>query len=72
MTGELPLSFICLIAPMRAENTRSVGLGGNTGFTLPQNMGELGDDITKLDLSSCSLAGNVIVVLAVLSNVINC
>ena len=27
------------------------------GFTLPSNIGELGDDITQLDLSSCSLHG---------------
>ena len=33
------------------------GLYGNTGFTLPSNIGELGDDITKLDLSNCSLTG---------------
>ena len=27
------------------------------GFTLPSNIGELGDDIAKLDLSNCSLQG---------------
>ena len=27
------------------------------GFTLPSNIGELGDDITELNLSSCSLVG---------------
>ena len=27
------------------------------GFTLPSNIGELGDDITTLQLSSCSLRG---------------
>ena len=27
------------------------------GFTLPSNIGELGDDIVKLDLSQCSLQG---------------
>ena len=27
------------------------------GFTLPSNIGELGDDIKKLDLSNCSLIG---------------
>ena len=36
----------------------SVDLSGNEpGFTLPSNIGELGDDIVKLDLSSCSLQG---------------
>ena len=34
-----------------------VRLDGNKGFTLPSNIGELGDDITKLDLSNCSLQG---------------
>ena len=34
-----------------------LGLHGNKGFTLPLNIGELGDDITKLDLSHCSLTG---------------
>ena len=29
------------------------------GFTLPSNIGELGDDITTLDLSQCSLQGTV-------------
>ena len=27
------------------------------GFTLPSNIGELGGDITNLDLSTCSLQG---------------
>ena len=35
----------------------SVILDGNKGFTLPSDIGELGDDITKLDLSRCSLIG---------------
>ena len=35
----------------------TVKLAGNTGFTLPSNIGELGDDITQLDLSNCSLTG---------------
>ena len=34
-----------------------VDLSRNTGFTLPANIGELGDDITELDLSGCSLTG---------------
>ena len=33
-----------------------VTLSGNTGFTLPTNMNELGD-IQRLDLSNCSLIG---------------
>ena len=36
----------------------SVDLSYNeTGFTLPSNIGELGDDIVNLDLSLCSLQG---------------
>ena len=31
--------------------------GNDPGFTLPSNIGELGDDITTLSLSSCSLRG---------------
>ena len=27
------------------------------GFTMPSNIGELGDDIVTLDLSGCSLRG---------------
>ena len=52
--GELPLEII----RMRAKDIiPRFGLNGNKGFTLPSNIGELGDDITKLDLSNCSLAG---------------
>ena len=29
----------------------------NKGFALPSNIGELGDDITELNLSECSLTG---------------
>ena len=36
----------------------NVSLSGNEpGFTLPSNIGELGDDITELNLSECSLRG---------------
>ena len=36
----------------------SVTLHNNEpGFTLPSNIGELGNDITTLDLSQCSLQG---------------
>ena len=51
-TGELPLEIIRMKA-----NGVYVGLDANMGFTLPSNIGELGDDITKLDLSRCSLTG---------------
>ena len=52
--GELPLEII----RMKAKGIiPKLGLRGNKGFTLPLNIGELGDDITKLDLSYCSLTG---------------
>ena len=42
---------------MKAKGCR-VNLSHNEpGFTLPSNIGELGDDITTLDLSDCSLQG---------------
>ena len=51
--GELPLRLI----RMKAKGC-TVSLSGNKpGFTLPSNIGELGDDITVLDLSGCSLGG---------------
>ena len=52
--GELPLEII----RMKAKGIiPKLGLHDNKGFTLPLNIGELGDDITKLDLSYCSLTG---------------
>ena len=51
LVGELPLSII----KMKTEGV-TVLLSGNTGFTLPLNMGELGN-IEKLDLPNCSLIG---------------
>jgi hypothetical protein len=53
LTGELPLSVI----KMKTQGVE-IDLSDNTGFTLPTNIGDLGD-ITELDLSSCSLAGGV-------------
>ena len=41
---------------MKARGRR-VSLSDNAGFTLPDNIGELGDDITELDLSNRSLNG---------------
>ena len=49
---ELPLEII----RMKAKGVQ-VYLSRNAGFTLPSNIGELGGDITKLDLSNCSLTG---------------
>ena len=41
---------------MKAKGV-DVNLYNSAGFILPSNIGELGDDFTELDLSSCSLAG---------------
>ena len=55
-TGELPLEII----RMKAKGVQ-VFLSRNAGFTLPSNIGELGGDITKLDLAYCSLTGPLII-----------
>ena len=52
-TGELPLEII----RMKAKGCEVELVGNDPGFTLPSNIGELGDDITQLDLSNCSLQG---------------
>ena len=49
--GELPLSII----KMKTRGV-SVSLNDNIGFTLPDNMNDLGD-VEKLDLSNCLLTG---------------
>ena len=51
--GELLLELI----RMKAKGCKVDISGNKPGFTLPSNIGELGDDITELDLSSCSLHG---------------
>ena len=61
--GELPVPVIRLIANIHSNGgTKSVTFPGLTnkstmGFTLPENVGDLGPDITALDLSACNLAG---------------
>ncbi len=50
-SGELPISIIKM-----KTNGVSISLKENIGFTLPFDMGELGN-IGKLDLSNCSLTG---------------
>ena len=42
---------------MKAKGCEVYLSGNNPGFTLPSNIGELGDDIVNLDLSGCSLQG---------------
>ena len=36
---------------------RTVELSGNQGLELPSNIGELGDSVTKIDLSNHNLRG---------------
>ena len=55
--GEIPLEIIRMKAKGIIPGGLYCGLRGNEGFTLPSNIGELGDDITELDLSNCSLTG---------------
>ena len=59
--GELPLEVIRMkakgIVSMPYSDGSGNGLSDNKGFTLPANIGELGDDITTLDLRYCSLTG---------------
>ena len=49
----LPLEII----RMKAKGCDVSLYGNKPGFTLPSNIGELGNDIVKLDLSGCSLQG---------------
>jgi len=42
---------------MRATGVKIELWGNKPGFTLPSNIGELGDDITELNLANCSLKG---------------
>ena len=51
--GELPLELI----RMKAKGCEVQLSNNDPGFTLPSNIGELGDDTTELDLSDCSLQG---------------
>ena len=53
--GELPLELI----RMKAKGCNVYLSGNEPGFTLPSNIGELGNDITELDLYDCSLRGAV-------------
>ena len=62
-TGELPVEIIRLkakgVIPHGNVIGTGCGLAGNKGFTLPSNIGELGDDITELNLINCSLTGSL-------------
>ena len=51
--GELPLELI----RMKVKGCKMSLDHNDPGFTLPSNIGELGGDVTTLDLSNCSLRG---------------
>ena len=62
--GELPLELIRMRVRLGYEEDEDgykewkVKLDRNEpGFTLPSNIDELGNDVTELDLDSCSLRG---------------
>ena len=42
---------------MKAKGCGMKLSGNEPGFTLPSNIGELGDEVTELNLSNCSLRG---------------
>ena len=54
-SGEIP---VALLRWKFAEN-RTVELKGNAGLQLPSNIGELGDSVTKIDLSDHNLRGGL-------------
>jgi len=54
-SGEIP---VALLRWKFVEN-RTVKLRGNAGLMLPYNIGELGDSVTKIDLSDHNLRGGL-------------
>ena len=68
LIGGLPLPVIRLISNIRTTwGKESVKFPRVTetmtkGLTLPANVGELGPDITSLDLSACYLSGCILYV----------
>ena len=55
LSGEIP---VALLRWKFVEN-RTVELKENTGLMLPSNIGELGDSVTKIDLSNHNLRGEL-------------
>ena len=54
-SGEIP---VALLRWKFVEN-RTVELEENAGLMLPSNIGELGDSVTKIDLSDHNLRGGL-------------
>lgn len=51
--GEIPVALLRL----KFVEKRTVELTGNVGLALPSNIGDLGDTVTEIDLSSHKLKG---------------
>ena len=54
-SGEIPGALL----RWKFVENRIVKLEGNTGLMLPSNIGELGDSVTKIDLSNHNLRGEL-------------
>jgi Leucine-rich repeat (LRR) protein len=54
LTGEFPLSLV-----RHKAKGCSMYLAKNTGFTLPENIGDLGGEFAVLNLSECSITGAI-------------
>ena len=58
--GELPLPVIRLLSSMGRNGRMGIRMKrAGPGFTLPANIGDLGQDIVVLDLRWCKLIGAV-------------
>ena len=52
-TGPIPVELL----RWKFAEGRTIELKGNAGLELPSNLGELGDSVTKIDLSEHALRG---------------
>ena len=52
-TGPIPVELL----RWKFAEGRTIELKGNAGLELPSNIGELGDSVTKIDLSGHDLRG---------------
>ena len=57
--GELPLPVVCLLTFMQCMGKYVDITRAGPGFTLPANIGDLGQDITVLVLQECNLIGAI-------------
>ena len=55
VSGEIPVALL----RWKFVKNRTVELKGNAGLMLPSNIGELGDSVTKIDLSEHNLRGEL-------------